>query len=179
VLATDAVPYDAKYIEITQDKGIEEQTEVPAEVSEALWPTPRCPHCLPIEDKSFDSLQKLAETHIHVNGHQYVPAGRGTWTTRDNTSVIKAPLSHIGTQNPFLLCKLGDKSYEWFLQHSAEKRENLLKRLKDYGESGPGFDLGRHLQLMNSPTFSHDEKPIQIIGTCPSCGKTPNPLASS
>lgn len=178
MLAEKHVGYDTNYIIITQDFRIKEEDEVPEEAHNALQKP--CTRCLPIESKSLEALRKLAETHIHVNGRHYVPAGPGTWRTQGHPSFIKAPISYIGTQTPFLLFKMGDSSYDWFMQHSAEQREKLLQRLKNYGESGPGFDLGKHLQLVRSPsTFSRAGKPIQIFGTCPGCERMPNPNAGS
>jgi len=65
------------------------------------------------------------------------------------------------------------------MQHSPDEREELVKRLESYGESVPGFDLGKHLQLVKSAaTFSIAGEPIQIFGRCPRCGEMPNPRAS-
>lgn len=189
VLNLEPVGYDTKYIEITKDPSdyiIEAKTEVPAAVNEAMFPTPPpppCPRCLPIEDLSNEALGKLVETKIHVNGRQYCMVGRdGRWTTQNHESFILAPRCYIGTRNPFILFKLGQKSLTWFEEHNAAKKNELLQRLRDYGESGPGFDLGKHLQLVNSPAstespFRLDGKPIQIVGSCPRCHKTPNPHA--
>jgi len=131
-------------------------------------------------------MLKLAQTTIRVNGRRYsmtqTPAGRptGIWTTPDHESFIQAPRSYIGTRNPFLLFKQGERSRTWFAQHDNEKRQDLLNRLLRDGE--PGFNLGSHLQLVKCPEgaetpFKHNGMPIQILGRCPGCRGMPNPSA--
>jgi len=153
-------------------------------VDDQVW-TPECNGCLPFEDQNEQAMQKLQGMQIHVNGRYYEPTGTPfIWKAQNHESLVVALKENIGAHNPFLLFKLGRRSVGWFFSHTPEKRAELLMSLRNAGESGPGFDLGKHLQLVKSPVgsetpFRHEGKPIHVVGRCPHCGNLPNPHANN
>jgi len=177
VLGEKFVGYTMDYIEITEvgeDFRIVAKEKVPSH----LLP---CPHCLPIEGKSEEVMEKLADTCIRFNGrtyyHEYENGDFIDYLAQDrHDSFISLRKSLIGTQNPFMLFKLGEPSRKWFLSKDANKQKEHLRTLAKPG--GAIGNLGKHMEVIKVPErttpFSIEGKPIFIVGECPHCKKLPN-----